>query len=160
MYRLGLGLPGRASPSPADGEDQSGGEENTNGEVLLPPPPYDFLAETCRRKVGRLIRRMVRQLELASSGSARRAIVQLAAVLSVVHALRTMEQRIEWRSKRLKLVDPDHEWQLFDEGGLAFAWGSSALGPRAMREADGEMFQELSLVSGLLAWLRGTWRLT
>jgi hypothetical protein len=153
MYRLGLGLPGRASPSPSDGEDQSGGEENRNGDVLLPPPPYEFLAETCRRKVGRLIRRMARQLELATSGSARRAIVQLAAVLSVVHALRTMEQRIEWRSKRLKLVDPDHEWQLFDEGGLAFAWGSSALGPRAMREADGEMFQELSLVSGLLAWL-------
>ena len=64
-----------------------------------------------------------------------------------------MEQRIEWRSKHLKLIDPDDEWFLFDEGGLALAWGSSSLGPRSLKEGDYQIFQELSLASGLLAWL-------
>jgi hypothetical protein len=64
-----------------------------------------------------------------------------------------MEQRTEWRSKHLKLVDPDHEWQLLEVGGLALAWSSESLGPRALKEAHGESFQELSLTIGLLAWL-------
>jgi len=96
---------------------------------------------------------MIRQLEAARSASARRAIVQLAAVLSVVHTLRVMEQRTEWRSKHLKLVDPDHEWLLLEEGVLALAWGGSSLGSRAIKESDDEPFQELSLATGLLAWL-------
>lgn len=77
----------------------------------------------------------------------------MAAVLSVVHTLRIMEQRTEWRSKRLKLVESDHEWLLLEAGGLALAWGSSSLAPRALQEGDGELFQELSLAVGLLAWL-------
>jgi hypothetical protein len=64
-----------------------------------------------------------------------------------------MEQRTEWRSKHLKLVDPDHEWLLFEAGGLALAWGGSSLGARALQEGDCEPFQELSLATGLLAWL-------
>ena len=87
------------------------------------------------------------------TGMARRAVVQLAAVLSVVHTLRIAEQRIEWRSKYLKLVDLDHERRLFEVGGLALTWGSSSLGPRALKECDGEPFQELSLAVGLLGWL-------
>jgi hypothetical protein len=97
---------------------------------------------------------MAKQLEAAQDGgSARRAVIQLAAVLSVVHTLRTMEQRTEWRSKHLKLVDPDHEWQLLETGGLALAWNSESLGPRAVKEGHGESFQELSMATGLLAWL-------
>jgi hypothetical protein len=64
-----------------------------------------------------------------------------------------MEQRTEWRSKHLKLVDPDHEWLLLKAGGLALAWGGSSLAPRALKEGDGEPFQELSVAIGLLAWL-------
>ena len=64
-----------------------------------------------------------------------------------------MEQRTEWRSKHLKLVDPDHEWLLLDAGGLALAWSSSSLGPRALKEGGGEPCQELSLATGLLGWL-------
>src|SRR6266487_2303282 len=64
-----------------------------------------------------------------------------------------MEQRTEWRPKHLKLVEPDHEWQLLEAGGLALAWAGSSLGPRALQEGDSEPFQELSLAVGLLAWL-------
>jgi len=154
MHRLGEGLLEPASTRPPSEEVRPVAENDTGDEEPPPPPPpYELLAETCRSKVGRLIRRMSKQLEAARTAGARRAVVQLAAVLSVVHTLRTMEQRTEWRSKHLKLVDPDHEWLLFEAGGLALTWGVSSLGPRALKEGDGEPFQELSLAIGLLAWL-------
>ena len=153
MYRLGEGIRGPASPRPPTDEILPVGDDDVGDEETTPPPPYEALAETCRRKVGRLIRRMAKQLEAHRSAGARRGVVQLAAVLSVVHTLRRMEQRTEWRSKHLTLVDPDHEWLLFEAGGLALAWGSSSMAPEALREGDREPFQELSLAIGLLAWL-------
>jgi len=154
MYRLGEGLPGRVSaPGQAGNEGDSIEDGDADKEPTAPPPPYDVLAHACRNKVGRLVRRMIKQLELACSGSARRAIVQLAAVLSVIHTLRTMEQRIEWRSKHLTLVHSDHEWDLFENATLALSWGRTALIPRALQEGDGQAFKELSLALGLLAWL-------
>lgn len=155
MYRLGEGLstPPPTRP-PAEEVRPPADDDAGDDEPPPPPPPYEVLADLCRGKVGRLIRRMAKQLEAAQEGgSARRAVIQLAAVLSVVHTLRTMEQRTEWRSKHLKLVDPDHEWQLFETGGLALAWSSESLGPRAVKEGHGESFQELSMATGLLAWL-------
>jgi hypothetical protein len=155
MYRLGEGLSTPPTTRPPEEEVRPVAEDDTGDEEPPPPPPpYEVLADLCRGKVGRLIRRMAKQLEAAQDGgSARRAVIQLAAVLSVVHTLRTMEQRTEWRSKHLKLVDPDHEWQLLEAGGLAVAWSGSSLGPRALKEGNGEPFQELSLATGLLAWL-------
>lgn len=154
MHRLGEGLPW-STPTrkpveevPPAGDDDDGGDEET---ALL--PPYELLAETCRSKVGRLVRRMVKELETAHPSRARRAVVQVAAVLSVVHALRIMEQRVEWRSKHLNLVDPDHEWLLLEGCGLALGWGGSSLRVRALEEADGEPFQELSMAIGLLSWV-------
>ena len=153
MYRLGEGMRGPASLRPPTGEVLPVDDDDVGDEETAPPPPYEALAETCRGKVGRLIRRMARQLDAPHPTGARRGVVQLAAVLSVVHTLRIMEQRTEWRSKHLTLVDPDHEWLLFEAGGLALAWGSSSMAPEALREGDGELFQELSLAIGLLAWL-------
>jgi hypothetical protein len=154
MYRLGEGLSNPAAPRPQSEEVRPVGEDDAGDEELpLPPPPYEDLAEVCRAKVGRLTRRMAKQLDRGRSAKARQAVVQLAAVLSVVHALRVMEQRIEWRSKHLKLVDLKHEGQLLETAALAIAWGESALGPRALSEVGGEPFQELSLAIGLLAWL-------
>jgi hypothetical protein len=155
MYRLGEGLstPPPTRP-PAEEVRPPADDDAGDDEPPPPPPPYEVLADLCRGKVGRLIRRMAKQLEAAQgAGSARKAVIQLAAVLSVVHTLRTMEQRTEWRSKHLKLVDPDHEWQLFEAGGLALGWNSESLGPRAVKEGYGESFQELSMATGLLAWL-------
>lgn len=155
MHRLGEGLASVPSTRPPGDEVRPAADDDEGDDQSpQPPPAYEVLADLCRGKVGRLIRRMAKQVEAAQGGgSARRAVIQLAAVLSVVHTLRTMEQRTEWRSKRLKLVDPDHEWQLFDAGALALAWSSESLGPRAVREGHGESFQELSMAAGLLAWL-------
>ena len=155
MYRLGEGLTLRTPVPdlPANDEEHSGDGQTNNQEPLAEPPPYEVLADACRGKVGRLIRRMIKQLEHARSASARRAIVQLAAVLSVLHTLRNMEQRVEWRSKRLRLVDSNHEWEIFEEASLALTWNAQALIPRALQEGDCEPFKEMSLAIGLLGWL-------
>jgi hypothetical protein len=155
IYRLGEGLGSRATVPDArvDDDGESGDEQSINRELTTEPPPYEILALACRSKVGRLIRRMSKQLERARSASARRAIVQLAAVLSIVYTLRNMEQRVEWRSKRLVLVDQDHKWEIFEKGSLALTWGIQALLPRALQEGDREPFKEISLAIGLLAWL-------
>ena len=154
MYKLGEGLSTPTAVRPTGEEVRPATDDDPgDDEPPPPPPPYEILAKACRGKVGRLVRRMEKKLDLARNGVARRAVVQLAAVLSVVHTLRTMELRTEWRSKRLKLVDPDHEWRLLKAGGLALAWNSSSLGPRAIAESNGEPFQELSQATGLLASL-------
>jgi len=156
MHRLGEGLGGGRTTTPDAGTDSAGkpDEEQIPDEEPAPePPPYETLSLACRNKVGRLIRRMVKQLERARTTSARRAIVQLAAVLSVVYTLRIMEQRVEWRSKHLLLVDPSHKWEIFETGSLALTWGTEALIPRALQEGDREPFKEISLAIGLLSWL-------
>ena len=153
MYRLREGMAGPASPPSPSEEILPPGEDDVGDEDTMPPPQYERLAETCRRKVGSLVRRMVKQLGKSRSEGARRGVVQLAAVLSVVYTLRRMEQRAEWRSRRLELVDRHHECQLFEDGGLALTWGNSSLALEALKEGDGEAFQELSLAIGLLAWL-------
>ena len=155
MQRLGVGLTAAPGSGPKGEEVRPATEDDLGDDDPVPsaPPEYDVLADACRGKVGRLVRRMVKQLGLAGPGSARRAVVQLSAVLSVIHTLRIMEQRTEWRSKHLKLVDQDDQWELLEAAAFAVSWNTESLGPRAVQEANGEVFQELSMVRGLLAWL-------
>lgn len=154
MHRLGEGLASAAPLRPPPDEVRPVAEDDDGGEdpASVASLPYEQLAEACRRKVGRLVRRMLKQLEAARAGSARRAVVQLAAVLSVVQALCRIAQRPEWRSRRLRLVEPAHVWELLEGASVDMTWGPSSLAPRALAEGDGESFQELSLAIGLLAW--------
>jgi hypothetical protein len=154
MRRLGEGLPTNASPRPRNDEDEIGADDEDGGELAREAPDFEALARACRGKVRRLIKRMEGQFELATAPDrARRGVVQLAAVLGVIRTLRLVEQRPEWRRMRHELVDRDDEWDLLQSAVLAVAWGPNALAPRAVAEADGEGFAELSMVIGLLAWL-------
>ncbi|MBN1609946.1 MAG: hypothetical protein JW940_25185 [Polyangiaceae bacterium] len=154
MRRLGEGLPVNAAPRPRNDQDEIGADEEDGGELAREAPDFEVLAKACRGKVRRLIKRMKGQFELATAPDrARRGIVQLAAVLGVVRTLRLVGQRPEWRRTQLALVDPDDEWRLFEAAVLAVVWGADALAPRAIADAGGEWFDELSMVTGLLAWL-------
>ena len=161
MSRIGGAASAASSSRAIQEEVRPNTTEETNDPASSAPPGHEILAETCnaelallcRRKVGRLVRRMAKQLDESSAGGARRTVVQMAAVLRLIHVLRIMERRVEWRSKRLKLVDPDHEWLLLRVGAVAFAWGNSAMGPRALQEGDSEPFEEYSSALGLLGWL-------
>ena len=154
MGRLGDGFDGATAAWSQEREilpisEQDAGEE----EPTALPAQYEVLADACRGKVGRLVGRMTKRLDKEGTDAQSR-VVQLAAVLSVVHALRRMEQRTEWRSRRLKLVDQQHEWQLLVAGGLAMTWGVSSLARLAGPGVeDGGGFEELSIAVGLLAWL-------
>ena len=154
IHKLGKGLPTPAAPrSPVAEVLPTTDDDQGDDEPLRQDPDYTILAKACRGKVGRLIRRMERQFEIARNAAATPAVVQLAAVLSVVYSLRRIEQREEWRLKRLRLVDSDDERRLLEVGGLALGWASSSLGPRAITENHGEPFEELSVATGLLMWL-------
>jgi hypothetical protein len=154
MRRLGEGLPTNASQRPRSEEEEIGADEEEGGELAREPPDFEGLAKACRRKIRRLIKRMEGQFELANTPDrARRGIVQLAAVLGIMRTLRFVEQRPEWKRMRHELVDRADEWNLFQTAVLAVVWGEEALALRAVAEADGEGFAELSMVVGLLAWL-------
>jgi hypothetical protein len=154
VRRLGEGLSTTSEPRPRNEEEEIGADEEDGGELPRKAPDHEALAKACRSKVQRLIKRMQKQFERAAEPDrARRAVVQLAAVLGIVRALRLVEQRSEWRRKRLELITRDDEWRLLDAGVLALTWGPSALGQRALDETGGELFGELSFAIGLLGWL-------
>jgi hypothetical protein len=154
MRRLGEGLTTNASPRPRSEEEGIGADDEDGGELAREAPDFEALAKACRGKVRRLIKRMEGQFELAAAPDrARRGIVQLAAVLGVVRTLRFVEQRPEWKRMHHELVDRTDKWNLLQAAVVAVAWGPDALAPRALAEADGEGFAELSMVVGLLAWL-------
>ncbi|MGK3982513.1 hypothetical protein WME99_05720 [Sorangium sp. So ce136] len=154
MRRLGEGLSAAPGLRPPSDQEQIGADEEDGGELAREAPDHEALAKACRGKVRRLIKRMEGQLELAAEPDrARRAVVQLAAVLGVLRALRLIEQRPEWRRKRLELIDRDDAWWLYEAAALALVWGAEPVAQRALAEADGEMFEELSMVVGLLGWL-------
>lgn len=154
IRRLGEGLPSAAPPDPRQDGTEDGGDEEDGGELGREAPNLEDLAKTCRGKARRLVKRMEGQFELAAAPEkARLGVVQLAAVLAVVRMLRMVEQRAEWRRRQLLLIDPNDKWRLFEEAVLAVFWGDGALGPRACAETNGEGFDELSFVVGLLAWL-------
>lgn len=154
VRRLGDGLAASASSRPRSEEEEIGADEEEGGELAREEPDFELLAMACRGKVRRLIRRMEGQFELANEPNrARRGIVQLAAVLSVIRALRVVEQRPEWKRMQQELVDRNDEWTLLQSAALAVGWGPDALATRAVAEAEGEAFGELSMVVGLLVWL-------
>lgn len=154
MRRLGEGLAASSAPRPRSEEEEIGADEENGGDLAPEAPDFEVLAKACRGKVKRLVKRMAGQLELASaSENSSRGIVQLAAVLGVIRTLRVIEQRPEWKRAREELVDRNDEWNLFQEAVIAIAWGADAMVTRAVAEANGESFVELSMVIGLLAWL-------
>jgi hypothetical protein len=154
MRRLGEGLSATSGARPSNDQDQIGADDEDGGELTRKVPDHEALARVCRGKVRRLIKRMEGQIvRAAEPDCAARGVVQLAAVLGVLRALRLVERRAEWRRKRLELVDRDDERRLHETAVLALTWGAPPLAQRALVEAGGETFEELSMVLGLLGWL-------
>jgi hypothetical protein len=156
IRRLGEGL---TAPSPETAgvkEVEVGSDDEDGGEIARSPdlPQQEDLAAACRSKVRRLIGRMEKQFKrTAESGEARRAVVQLAAVLNVLQALRVIEQRPEWKKRRLELVHRDDQYRLLEAAAIAMTWGTGSLLPRSTAETEGIAFEEQSIVLGLLVWL-------
>src|SRR5690606_31536873 len=61
--------------------------------------------------------------------------------------------RPEWKQGHHELVGRADKWALLQAASVAVAWGPDGLATRAVAEAEGAGFAELSMVVGLLAWL-------
>lgn len=154
IYRLGQGLyakrdtdsPDSVAPSDQDPPDPDSDPPEIDGHVL---------AKACRGKVNRLFGRMIRQCELAvdPSKDATTAIVQLAAVLGIVRHLRTRQGTFAWLPKGERLVGKDHESKFFKDASRCLYGPASNLAAKALSEHDGDEFDELTVVRGLLTWL-------
>lgn len=155
IHRLGSGGTQPAAPgsSVTREEEQIGADDDTDE---LPPeqPDFERLGAACRRKTHTLLKRMTAQLEAAcENGASRRAIIQVAAVLGILRALRVIELRDEWRRSRQRLL---HEGALQDFFWAAcplLAVGDGAIIPAALEQIDGQSFEELSIALGLMVWL-------
>ncbi len=154
MRKLGEGLGTESATGTRVAAESADIDEEDGGDLGKAVPEYEHLAKTCQGKVRRLINRMGQQLENAATEErARRCIVQLAAVLGILRALSAKERQPEWRTRKVKLVNPDDKWQLFKRATIATMWGSKSLARCALVETEGEPFEELSMVIGQLAWL-------
>ena len=151
IRRLGEGL---IEPHVFSGPTEEERIDSDDDAEELPPPPVDFerLGSICRRKVRRLLKRMDGQLELQKN-EPRRAIVQLAAVMSVLHRLRIIEQSDDWRRANVVLLNLDDLTYFFEAASDAVGCGRQSLAAKSLEDTDNEIFDELSIAIGLLVWL-------
>lgn len=155
IHRLGTGGAESTGASTRTGneEEQIGADDDTDE---LPPeqPDFERLGAACRRKTRTLLKRMTKQLEAArESGAARRAVIQVAAVLGILRALRVIELRDEWRRSRQRLLHEDALQQFFWDACPLLAVGESSAVPKLVADLNGELCEELSMVLGLMTWL-------
>jgi len=153
IYRLGKGLhqdvdgPATVRPSDVDLRD----------EVDTVPPEIDgyALAKVCRGKINRLFRRMAAQLEIAVTRGkdATTPIIQLAAVLGVVKHLRVRQVNFEWLPRGEDLIDRGRQSEFFLLTSQFLYAPSRRLAALALSEHNGQEFDELTAVRGLLTWL-------
>jgi hypothetical protein len=80
-------------------------------------------------------------------------IVQMAAVLGVVRHLRTRQHTFAWLPRGERLVDAERAWEFFTEASRCLFAPGCGLAVKAVAEADGQDFDELTAVRGLLPWL-------
>jgi hypothetical protein len=93
------------------------------------------------------------QLMKLSGDDPRRAIVQLAAVVSVLHRIRIIEQRPDWRQAQETLLDRYDLSCFFEVAAQALGYGSGSVGRRSLEINGGERFEEFSIAVGLIVWL-------
>lgn len=152
IYRLGLGL-----RQDTDSSTSVKLPEETLRDQSEETPEVDghALAKLCRKKVNRLFKRMVAQLELAAArgSNATTPIIQLAAVLGVVKHLRVQAPRFDWLPKGEETVDADKEREFFKDVARLLYAPKYQLAAKALAEHGGQEFDELTIIRALLSWL-------
>jgi hypothetical protein len=155
IRKLGQGLDaGPGGKAARSEEEEIGQDDEPSNAPPTPPPDLHQLAASCRRKVNTMMNRLSKQMDSAhASGNSARAIVQLATVLGLVRALRSIERRQEWRRAGEHLVASKRLQQFLRDDVPVLTLGEQALLSSAIAECEGEPFNELSLAVGLVLWL-------
>ncbi|MCI0663876.1 MAG: hypothetical protein L0220_22700, partial [Acidobacteria bacterium] len=156
IYNLGAGL--RAGGESSDLISRSEEELiNSEDEELVRKRNDDgrAMAELCRRKVKTLLRRMIRQFEMAFEEGTNylRPILQLAAVLGVINFLRNQAETAAWVPRREGLLPIEAMQNLFNECSWYLYSRQSGFLEEAIVKLGGADCREISVVRGLLMWL-------
>jgi len=156
IYQLGIGLQASINQSPALARSE---EEliDSEDEELVKAVAVDGskLVVLCQRKIKTVLRRMLRQLEnaAASDSLATKALVQLAAVLGIVHRLtRVTSDEASWLPRDETLVPREARGDFFLEASRLL-YADNGVMKRALNQLQNRPFEELSLIRGLLVWL-------
>ena len=155
IHRLGQGLEQAVGQAPArPNEEELVGADDDTDELPPEQPNFERLGKACRRKTRNLLKRMRKQLKLVvAEGTPRRAIIQLAAVLGILRALRGVELRDEWRRSGYRLIHEEAMADFFWNACPILCVGDEGLAPAALRSMEGEAFDELSVTLGMFVWL-------
>jgi hypothetical protein len=156
IHQLGIGL--EASIRQRSGIGLSEEElVDTEDEELVRIVEVDSpkLVSLCQKKIKRMVRRMIGQLENAATSDslAARALVQLAAVLGIVHRLCSVtSDEAKWLPRNETLVPIEARHELFLEA-TRLLYSTSGVMRRALDRLQNRPFEEVSFVRGLLLWL-------
>lgn len=156
IRKIGEGLP--AAPEKPPEVEEKDLELLDDVARDAPPRPVDgeALVRVCHRKVRRLVKRILKRIDLAAeidtAASAGRAIVQLAAVLGVLRWLRRVEPQLSWLPRGQSLVPEDGRNDLLWGGATALVLARPTLGERLRAEVP-EGCAEETVALGLLGWL-------
>ena len=154
VYRLGITPYSSTSGLDSLGrneEERAGADDDQDDRIPIPME----MVESCQKKVKTLVTRMGKQLRAAPDSDQARALilVQLCAVLSVLRELRIVDRHADWVRPGQTLV-PVSERRRLLEVSLGHLFGEEhQLHRKAIEDRDGEIFDEVSRLRGLLLWL-------
>jgi hypothetical protein len=156
IRRLGQGLADASAASLVESAERQASDEGDPdpADDETPRIDHEALAQYCRRRTKTLVKRTLDQLAKVGDddpAGARRFVVQLAAVLSLVRALTVYAHRREWRFVEHGLVDRRALGDLLRGLPRRLVPGGVGVLEQAIR-AEGELFEEVGVVVGLVAW--------
>jgi hypothetical protein len=162
LRRLGDGLESSESRTEHLEREETTADDDSEGD--RPPPeedggdiPPEDIAAACQFKVRRLAKRLLKQTEAATEQpdptSARRAVVQCAAVLAVLFKLRREQERERWRRKWLALIDDKAITTLLRDVLPKYAGGLDSLFARAVDAEGGGHVDEVAEAAAMFVWV-------
>jgi hypothetical protein len=156
IHQLGIGLEASIRPPLCLGLSEEALIDSEDEELVkIVHVDGPKLVALCQRKIKSMLRRMIRQLENAATSDslAPRALVQLAAVLGMIHRLcRVTSDEAMWLPRNETLVPIEARYEFFlDASRLLYS--TSGVMKRALGRLQNRPFEELSLIRGLLIWL-------
>jgi len=154
VYRLGVNANASTAGLDSKGrneEERRGSDDEEEGRSPIPME----MVQSCRKKVKTLVTRMAKQLAQVADEDHRRAlaVIQLCAVISVLRELRVVDRNADWVGPGQTLV-PIAERRRLLEVSVGYLFGEEhQLLRKSIEDREGEIFDEVSRLKGLLLWL-------
>jgi len=157
IHQLGVGLDAQICAPRSIARSEEELVDSDDDEILnIPGVDIEKLVALCQRKIRTVLRRMIRQLENAvgSTTGSIKVLVQLAAVLGLVHRLcQVTSDEVSWIRRGETLVPGDARYQFFLDASRLLYSPKKGLMSAAISASGLDSSMELTMVRGLLIWL-------